>query len=686
MLFRASAKTVAVMALDGSLFLHLTDQFAHMHGYRPGTSEIRSWERSLPVLAAALNDAGLGDVEMMLEYALPLNSKRADVVLAGVHPVTGEPSYVVVELKQWSQAEPDEDDPALCRIDAYTHPVLNPIEQVRRYCEYLVNFNGAVAEHPGRVSGVAFLHNATEFGVSGLRAVELDERGQLFTGERRGEFIDHLRARLSDQHPGVRADDELQAGRTVPSKQLMSVAAQEVREREQFVLLDEQQVAYRMVLNAVRRAQRSDHKEVVVITGGPGTGKSVIALSLLGELYRQGVPALHATGSQSFTKTMRKVAGIRKREVQELFKYFNSFMTTEKNTLDVLICDEAHRIRETSANRYTPAAHRTGKRQIEELIDVARVPVFLLDEHQVVRPGEMGTVREIKAAAAAKGLECRVVPLESQFRCGGSDAYLRWVHAMLGVTDEKPEQWTPDGLMHIEVADSPEELERIIRTEALAGASARLVAGYCWPWTKPIGKERRLEADVRIGDWHRPWNTDSDAICENGAPPSKIWSVHEKGLEQIGCVYTAQGLEWDWCGVILGEDMVRRDGRWVFRRGKERKDPESGVKRVAVPGSFDPKVKAGSVDEQEFARLVRHAYHVLTTRASRATVLYSTDEETRSYLKDMVGGLQVHGLRPTWENLPEEARVPHLSRPRRGRRSRRRRQSAGPQSPDPRLF
>ncbi|GAA4543096.1 hypothetical protein GCM10023097_15650 [Streptomyces collinus] len=231
MLFRASAKTVAVMALDGSLFLHLTDNFVHMHGYRPGTSELRSWERSIPVLATALNDAGLGDVEVMLEYALPLNSKRADVVLAGVHPATGEPSYVVVELKQWSQALPHEDDPTLCHVDAYAHPVLNPIEQVRRYCEYLVNFNGSVAEHRHRVNGVAFLHNATEFGVTGLREIERDGHGLLFTGERRGAFLDHLRTRLSDKHPGAGAADELCAGVAVPSKQLMSVAAEEVRER-----------------------------------------------------------------------------------------------------------------------------------------------------------------------------------------------------------------------------------------------------------------------------------------------------------------------------------------------------------------------------------------------------------------------------------------------------------------------
>ncbi|MFF4794857.1 DUF2075 domain-containing protein [Streptomyces sp. NPDC001276] len=619
MLFRESAKTIAARALDSSLYLHLTEQFVHMHGYRPSTAEVRSWERSVPALAAALNDAGLGEVEVMLEYALPLNSKRADAVLAGVHPVTGEPSYVVVELKQWSQAEPDEDDPALCRIDAYTHPVLNPIEQVRRYCEYLVNFNGAVAEHPGRVSGVAYLHNATEFGVGGLRAIELDARGQMFTGERRGEFIDHLRTKLSDKVPGARAADELQAGRTVPSKQLMSVAAQEVREREQFVLLDEQQVAYRMVLNAVRKAKQSDHKEIVVITGGPGTGKSVIALSLLGELYRQGVPALHATGSQSFTKTMRKVAGTRKREVQDLFKYFNSFMTAEKNTLDVLICDEAHRIRETSANRYTPAAHRTGKPQIDELIDVARVPVFLLDEHQVVRPGEMGTVEDIKAAAAAKGLECHVVPLESQFRCGGSDAYLRWVKRLLGLERGGPVVWEPDDRMQLLVADSPQEMEAFLEARRARGYGARMSAGYCWRWSPEPKPGHPLPLDVVIDDWARPWNLRGERSV-SGAPPAALWATDPAGFGQIGCVYTAQGFEYDWSGVIIGPDLLWRGDRWVTDR----------------MASQDPVFKKSTADA-DVDRLIRNTYKVLLTRGMVGTVVYATDPETRAKLRRLAG-------------------------------------------------
>ncbi|OON81484.1 DUF2075 domain-containing protein [Streptomyces tsukubensis] len=618
MLFRDSASTVAAECLSGSLFFRLTEQFVHVHGHKPGASEVRSWERSIPVLASALSDAGLGQVEMLLEYGLPLNSKRADAVLAGVHPETGLPSYVIVELKQWSSAEPDDDDPALCRLPAYKRAVLNPIAQVRGYCEYLISFNGALSEHPERVNGAAYLHNATEFGVGGLFEAEQDQYGQLFLGSRRGEFIAFLRSKFGAQS-GASAADELVNGKVGPSKQLMAVAAQEVREREQFVLLDEQQIAYRTVLNAVRRAKQSDHKEVVVVTGGPGTGKSVIALSLLGELYRQGTTALHATGSSSFTTTMRKVAGVRKREVKELFKYFNSFMTAERNGLNVLICDEAHRIRETSANRYTPASNRTGKAQIEELIDAAYVPVFLLDEHQVVRPGEMGTVAEIEAAAAAKGLRCQVVSLDSQFRCGGSDAYLRWVVRLLELEPGGPVTWEPDDKMQLMVAESPREMETFLEDRRSQNYSARMSAGYCWKWTKKVSPGQALPADVVVGEWERPWNVFGDRAV-GGAPPAALWATDPAGFGQVGCVYTAQGFEYDWSGVIIGPDLVWRGDCWITDR----------------TASKDPIFKKTTSDA-DVDRLIRNTYKVLLTRGMIGTVVYSTDEETREKLRELTG-------------------------------------------------
>ncbi|MDB1088735.1 DUF2075 domain-containing protein [Streptomyces sp. ACA25] len=618
MLFRESATSVATRILEGSLALHLTENFVHQHGRRPGTSEVRSWERSLPALTNALVEAGLGDVEVLIEYSLPLTSRRADALLAGVHPTTGEPSYVIVELKQWSEAYPEEDEPLLCRNGTYAQPVLNPIEQVRGYCAYLLSFNGALERAPQSLAGVAFLHNATEFGVAGLREVPEDGYGRMYTGAQRGAFLDFLRSRLAPK-PGARAADILLDAKVRPSKQLMAVAAAEIGDREQFVLIAEQRVAYEKVMSAVRRARRSNTKQVIVVTGGPGSGKSVVAMSLLGELFRRGVPALHATGSASFTKTMRKVAGSRRPEVRRLFVYFNSFMAAEPNDIDVLICDEAHRLRRTSANRYTKAELRTDRPQVSELIDAARVPVFLLDQHQVVRPGEMGTEEEIRRAAAEHGLDCTVVELDGQFRCGGSAAYEKWVVDLLGLEGGTPHVWEPDGKFELMAAESPQELEDFLVSRRAEGYGARMSAGYCWTWTKKVTPEMAsLPADVVIGDWERPWNVFGDRSVL-GAPPAPLWATDPAGFGQVGCVYTAQGFEYDWSGVIIGPDLVWRTDRWVVDRS----------------ASKDPSFSKATPDD-EVDRLVRNTYKVLLTRGMVGTVVHSTDPETREMLRSLI--------------------------------------------------
>lgn len=383
---------------------------------------------SLPTLRADLISAGLDDVEMLFEFQLPYSSKRADVVLVGEHP-RGGPSYLVVELKQWGSATRYEDSDSLVCIPQYgSHPVVHPSIQVRGYCDYLADFVAVLHDRPESLAGVAYLHNATELDVEELRQLPSDHWSRLFTGQARGDFVSFLRTCFVPGAAGGLHADRLLASRIGPSKQLLAIAAEEVQQRELFTLLDEQRTAYEYVLHAVSRARRANQKTAVVVTGGPGSGKSVIALSLLGELSRQGRTVVHATGSQSFTKTLRKVAAARSTRTRKLFLYFNSFMNAEPNELDCLIMDEAHRIRATSANRYTPKEQRAGSRpQIDELLAAARIPVFLLDEYQVVRPGEVGTVEVIRAAAEREGIDVELIHLDDQFRCGGSKAYVDWV-------------------------------------------------------------------------------------------------------------------------------------------------------------------------------------------------------------------------------------------------------------------
>lgn len=615
-ILRRTAHGVLEMSRTSSLIQHLNTQFSHTYGYTAGDAEQRAWKASLPVFAQDLVDAGLGDVEVLVEFPLPLSSLRADVVLAGRHPVTHVVSYVVVELKQWSKAAIVDGDPQLCTTASHPNRVvLNPIAQVRRYCDFLVDFVQRLQDAPDAVSGVAYLHNATDQDVNTLRDLPADLHGELFTASTRGALLDHLESRIEPYAP---AADQLLTSKVSPSKQLIALAAEEIKDRESFVLLDAQQVAYRLVLNAVSRAERSDHKEVVIVVGGPGSGKSVIALSLLGELYRSGYSAMHATGSRSFTTTLRKVAGKGSSRVQKLFQYFNSFINAGRNDLQVLVCDEAHRIRETSNNRYTPRARRSTKRQVEELIDAARVPVFLLDEHQVVRTGELGTVEEIEATATAKKLTVRHVNLNGQFRCGGSRKYEEWVRNLLGLGDAtEPARWEPDGRFELLVVDSPVEMEAFLRSKADREFKARMTAGFCWPWSDP-DPHHGLVDDVVIGDWRRPWNVKGDRGVGD-APPSQLWATDPSGFGQVGCIYTAQGFEYDWNGVIFGPDLVWRGDCWVADRA----------------ASEDSVVARASQDDYD--RLIRNTYKVLLTRGMIGTVLYATDPETHRKLRELTG-------------------------------------------------
>jgi hypothetical protein len=300
--------------------------------------------------------------------------------------------------------------------------------------------------------------------------------------------------------------------------------------------------------------------------------------------------------------------------------YFNSFMEADRNGLEVLIADEAHRIRETSASRWTSARHRSDRPQVDELIAAARVPVFLLDEHQVVRPGEMGTVADIETHAKNAGLAVQKISLDAQFRCGGSEEYVRWVVQLLGLAPGGPLSWPGDPAFSVEVADSPHQMEHLLRAKLEAGYGARIAAGYCWPWSDPR-PDGSLEADVVIGDWTRPWNLKGQRAI-GGAPPSALWATDPAGFGQIGCVYTAQGFEYDWNGVIIGPDLVWRGDDWMVVRS----------------ANSDPGLRSqAKVPDHEFGRLIRTVYKVLLTRGMIGTVIYSPDAQTRDLLHALIG-------------------------------------------------
>ncbi|GAA2579343.1 DUF2075 domain-containing protein [Streptomyces tubercidicus] len=598
---------------------NLKNEYFFTYRQRPSSGEVASWHESLHALACLLHSAGLAHLEMLVEYQLPLCSLRADVVLAGVHPRTGEPAYVVVELKQWSSGQVIRDSVDLCDVPGVRprRALLHPVAQVDRYCEYLRDFTHALDGYPERVSGAAFLHNAESAAVESLLSVSIAD-GRLFTRTNQDEFVRFLRERIKEDPAGASGDTLLQS-RRAPGRKLMEVAADEILHRRNFKLISEQQTAFSLVMRTLDRVRHEagGPKEIVLITGGPGSGKSVIALSLMGELSRNGYRVVHATGSKSFTTTLWKEVARGRAGSGKLFAYFNDFIRARPNDLEVLILDEAHRMRENSNG--APAGSKwAGKQQVVELIDAAQVPVFLLDQHQVVRPGEMGTVEVIEKAAADRGAVVRHVDLDVQFRCGGSRTYETWVLRLLGLEPGGPLRWTRDPNFHVQVAESPEQLEALLRDKRDQGQTARITAGFCWPWSNP-NSDGTLVEDVCIGSWRGHWNIkDPNGVA--GLPPSDLWATDPAGFGQIGCIYTAQGFEYDWNGVIMGPDLVWRGQKWQALKSASRDRAMEGA------------------SGEDFGRLIRNTYKVLLTRGMAGTVIYSTDPETRDKLLEVVHG------------------------------------------------
>jgi DUF2075 family protein len=593
---------------------NLREAFLLENAYEPSPAEVRSWQNSLRAMADALRLGDLRDHGIALEWQLPLTSRRLDCLVTG-HDSSSRPNAVIVELKQWDEVQPSSiDDCVTTFLGGRLRDVLHPSRQVGNYERYLLDVHTAFSTATVGLRSCSYGHNLRYDPSSPLfeeRWSELLQRHPLFAKDQVDHLIEYLTVALGDGGGAAVLDDVLR-GSYRPHKRLLEHTAGVIRREPTYVLLDEQQVVFNTILAKVRTRSLSQRRSAVIVRGGPGTGKSVLALNLVAELSGQGLVTHHATGSKAFTRNLRKVVGPR---AAALFTYFNAYATSE-DALDVLVCDEAHRIRENSNHRFTPKDKRSTRPQVEELLLAAKVSVFFLDDLQVVRPGETGSGRLLREAAQALGIDVVELELEAQFRCSGSDAYVQWIDNTLGVRRTPHVLWDPDDPFDFDVVDSPHELEHLIRSRSTPSSPGRLSAGYCWPWSDPT-PEGTLISDVQVDGWAMPWNAKEGAgRLAKGIPPADLWATNSNGVDQVGCVYTAQGFEYDHAGVIWGRDLVyrAREG-WV---GQPEYSHDTVVKRAAKSGAFLP--------------LVKNTYRVLLTRGLQSCAVYFEDEQTRDFV------------------------------------------------------
>lgn len=598
----------------------LRSSFSNYFRFEPSPGEINSWRNSLRAIKDVFEYSGFRDHGIILEYQLPLTSKRLDCLVCGKDD-RGHDNAVIIELKQWDKCEhADGANEVLTWLGGSKREVLHPSAQVRQYKYYLQDTHTAFysGKQPISLDACSYLHNYSLEKEDVLIAHKFNDLINLcpiFTADDLDQISDYLSIRLK-MGEGLEVLKKIEKSKYRPSKKLMDHVGKIIKNNSEFTLLDEQLVVYDKVMACTKKGFHNKRKTVLIIKGGPGTGKSLIAINLMADLLLDEYNAQYATGSKAFTETLRKKVGTRG-SVQ--FKYFNSYGNAEGNEIDVLISDEAHRIRESSDSRFTPRSKRSEKAQIEELLDAAGVSVFFIDDDQIVRPNEIGSSTYIKDYAERNGCNIFEYELEAQFRCNGSDAFINWINNTLGIKRTANVIWDQHEEFDFQIFDSPAELEGAIRKRVKEGHTGRMTAGFCWPWSKP-DENGFLVSDVDIRGYQKPWNAKPDASrLAAGIPKASLWAHDSTGIDQIGCVYTAQGFEFDYVGVIWGPDLF-----YDFDKQEWAGDQSA---------SYDYVVKRSG---EKFIDLVKNTYRVLLSRGMKGCYVYFMDKDTERFFKTRI--------------------------------------------------
>ena len=595
----------------------LSDAFIRTYRYKPSPNEVNSWRNSLRAVSNVFQLAQLNDHGVILEFQLPLTSRRLDCLICGKDN-HARPNAVIIELKQWDRCGISAGDNLVSTwVGGAERDVLHPSAQVGQYHYYLSENHTAFYEGPTPVQlkSCAYLHNYSTEKDDPLydnSFQDLLEQFPIFSADEVPRLKDFLVSGLSGGS-GRAVLQKIEKSKYRPSKKLMEHVSNVIKGEKEYILLDEQYVVYNKVLACSNEGFHDRKKTVLIIKGGPGTGKSVIAINLMSDLMSRGLNAHYATGSKAFTETLRKIIGIRG---ASQFKYFNSYAQANLNEIDVLVCDEAHRIRKTSNSRFTSSAQRSNKPQIQEILDAAKVSVFFIDDKQVVRPDEIGSSGFIREQAEKNGCRIFEYELEAQFRCAGSDGFVNWINNTLDIERTANIMWEGDESFEFKVFSTPQALEDAIKEKNAAGYTARMTAGFCWEWSNP-DNEGNLLKDVQIADYKRPWNAKPDARrLAAGIPKAPLWAYDPNGINQIGCIYTAQGFEFDYVGVIVGADLTYNldDQKWVGH----------------IEHSFDGPVKRA---RETFVELVKNTYRVLFSRGMKGCYVYFIDKDTERFFK-----------------------------------------------------
>lgn len=613
----------------GEFMEHVTDdtivecihkKYIEKMGKNTSKREIESWNNSLMYMYKVLNTKDIpNNCGVAIEYKIPATSRRIDFLLTGLDE-NDKSNIIVIELKQWQKVEVVQGKEALVRtaLGGGIRETTHPSYQVWSYCSLIEDYNDAVEKNNISLHPCAYLHNY-QFTEDNNQIFDDTyekylSKAPIYTKGDVKKLRDFI-CKYIKKEDNKKALYEIESGKIRPSKSLQDTLALMLDGNEEFTMIDDQKVIYENILKSCVNAKKKNENYVFIIEGGPGTGKSVLAINLLVKLTNNEMLCQYVTKNSAPREVyFKKLKGkYTQKYIGNLFKGSGVYIDSQVNEFDVLLVDEAHRL-----NAKSGIFKNKGENQIKEIINASKVSVFFIDEKQKVTIHDIGSKEEIRKFAAEKGAKVKEMKLHSQFRCNGSDGYLAWIDDVLQLDDTA----NFDGFEYnydFRVIDNPNEVKRLIEEKNKGRNKSRIISGYCWDWISKKEAEDSLDFDIEIPryDFRMKWNFGN----------SKTWAIDENSVNESGCIHTSQGLEFDYVGVLIGDDLRFEDGRVItdFTKRASTDKSLSGIKGMAKK---NPKLAMEISDE-----IIRNTYRTLLTRGMKGCYVFCTNKPLADYFK-----------------------------------------------------
>ena len=590
---------------------------------RPSAPEFNSWKNSMQYMRGVLSDIDIpNNTGIAIEYNIPPTGCRIDFMMSGYNK--NKSNVVIIELKQWDKATEVKDMNGIYKVNTFTggglRDVNHPSYQAMTYANLIRDYNESVQLKDINVIPCAYLHNYYFEDDDTLLSddyKEYTDQAPLFGHSDVIKLRDFIKKYIEDGDDGDILY-EIDNGKIRPSKMLQDSLRNMLKGNKEFYMIDNQKIVYEYALrNAIDTVSAND-KNVMIVRGGPGTGKSVLAVNLLVELNNRNMTCFYVTKNAAprsvYSSKLR--GDYTQTYINHLFQSSGNFIDEERNKLDCLVVDEAHRL-----NAKSGMFQNKGENQIKEIIYAAKFSIFFIDENQKVTLKDIGSEDLIRKFAKEQGTGIYTFDLDSQFRCNGSDGYIAWLDRVLDIKDTA--NFDIDGFDYdFRVLDDPNEVRRLIEEKNKINNKSRIVAGYCWNWITE-GKNNSNVHDIQIPEYNfeMSWNLGN----------STTWAIDSESVNEVGCIHTCQGLEFDYVGVIIGDDLRYENNHIVTDYTKRAKTDTSlnGIKKIA-------KEQGQEVADKIADNIIKNTYRTLMTRGMKGCYIYCTNKELVEYLRSNI--------------------------------------------------